>query len=215
MEINWQQLIRSRRAYAKLNFKVPGDDIMQEFLSVKHLAVAHRSSYGSGWLSLTLHGHKPHWTEAINQYPGFEQELDWKFKYHWTEIAEYCPKTVEFIQSLPYSTLHRVRFMLLKPGGLIDYHRDVDKMSMSPMNVSINMPDGCEFNIYDQLSSKPIKKIPFTDNSCFLVNIGHYHRVINRSTQDRLHMIIHGAYNNEFVNNFINYIDMENTDDGQ
>jgi hypothetical protein len=204
--MHWDTARASRAAWAKLK-NSPPTGIQEEFNNIKYLAVDHRSSYGSGWQSLTLHGEKPHWTEAIDQYPGYKHIKDWEHEYHWTEIAERCPLTVEYIKSLPFSKLHRVRFMLLRPGGLIDYHRDNSNMTLSPLNISFNMPEGCEFNIYDQESSEPIKTIPFTDNSAFLVNIGHYHRVINRSNEDRLHMIVHGRYINDFHNNPTNYVE--------
>ena len=203
--MTWHNIQSSRAAWAKLNTTTPVG-ILQEFAQVKHLAVNHRSDYGSGWQSLTLHGEKPHWTEGINQYPGHKTDVDWQYNYHWTEIADVCPITVGYIKSLPYIKLQRVRFMLLRAGGLIDYHRDVDKMNLSPLNISINMPNQCEFNMYDYESATPQKTIPFTDNSAFIVNIGHYHRVINRSQEDRLHMIVHGKYTDDFYNNPTKYI---------
>lgn len=199
--MSWEKFTKSRCAYAKYD-SIPPSGILEEFNNIKHLIVKHRSTYGSGWCSLTLHGAKPHWTEAIDRYPGYSNEVDWKYNYHWTEIAEQCPITVQYIKSLPFTKLQRVRFMLLKAGGLIDYHRDVAHMNLSPMNISVNNPIGCEFNVYDQESNKPIKTIPFTDNSVFIVNIGLYHRVINRSNEDRLHMIVHGQYDTKFTNDY-------------
>tara|TARA_R110000851_G_scaffold113925_2_gene238751 strand:- start:334 stop:981 length:648 start_codon:yes stop_codon:yes gene_type:complete len=204
--MQWSNAQKSRAAWAKLRSSPP-TSILTEFNNVKHLVVNHRSSYGNGWQSLTLHGEKPHWTEAINHYPDHENDVDWQYDYHWTEIAEACPVTVNYIKSLPFARLQRVRFMLLRAGGLIDYHRDTHKMNLSPLNVSINMPDQCEFNTYDYLSEQPQKTIPFTDNSAFVVNIGHYHRVINRSNEDRLHMIVHGNYTHDFYNNPANYVE--------
>lgn len=212
VDMNFSKLQKSKVAWAKLNVEVPGDDIWKEFHNVKHLAKEHRSSYGSGWLSLTLHGKKPHWTEAIDRYPGYENEIDSKYPYDWTKISDECPITVEFIKSLPYTSFNRVRFMYLKAGGLIDYHRDTDKMSLSPLNISINQPDGCTFDVYDQSLGNNIKTIPFTDNSAFIVNIGHYHRVINRSDTDRLHIIVHGGFSQEFWKNTQNYITDYDTD---
>lgn len=205
--MGWETIQQSRTAWAQLN-TVPPLEIRTEFDRLRHLVVEHRSSYGSGWQSLTLHGERPHWTEAIDRYPGHENDKDWNYDYRWTEIAEHCPITVDYIKSLPFTRLQRVRFMLLRPGGLIDYHRDVNKMNLSPLNISINMPHGCEFNVYDYESEHHEKVIPFTDQTAFIVNIGHYHRVINRSNQDRLHMIVHGQYTPDFYNNPQKYISM-------
>lgn len=208
--MNWNDFTSSRKAFARLNTRPP-DGILQEFNNVKHLIVKHRSTYGSGWCSLTIHGEKPHWTEAINRYPGYSNIQDWNYNYHWTEVADQCPITVKYIKSLPFKKFARVRFMLLKAGGLIDYHRDVDYMNLYPLNISINNPLDCEFNIYDQNSSNPVKTIPFIDNSAFIVNIGLYHRVINRSQEDRLHIIVHGHYTDEFELNYEKFlIDQDN-----
>jgi hypothetical protein len=203
--MSWTTIQQSRTAWAQLH-SAPPAEIRTEFDNLRHLVVEHRSSYGAGWQSLTLHGERPHWTEGIDRYPGHENDLDWKYDYHWTEVATQCPITVEYIKSLPFKKLQRVRFMLLRPGGLIDYHRDVNKMNLSPLNISINMPQGCEFTTYDYESEQHEKVVPFVDQSAFIVNIGHYHRVINRSNQDRLHMIVHGQYTQDFYNQPQNYI---------
>lgn len=205
--MSWKEIQNSNIGWAKLKVHVPGPEIANEFKNIKHLVKYHRADYGAGWQSITLHGFKPHYTEGINHYKGFENFKDHEFEYHWTDIAAECPKTVEFIKSLPYERLQRVRFMYLKAGGLIDYHRDVNKYNLSPMNISINNPYGCEFNIFDQMSNKDKTTIPFKDNTAFLVNIGHYHRVINRSKEDRLHMIVHGKFTNNFYNNYNDYIE--------
>lgn len=203
--MTWHDIQKSRTAWAQLN-TTPPKEIADEFERVRHLLVDHRSSYGNGWQSLTLHGERADWTEAINQYPGFENVIDWEYDYHWTEIADACSITKNYIRQLPYVKLHRVRFMFLHPHGLIDYHRDSDKMNLSPLNISINMPQGCEFNIYDQDSVAPIKTVPFTDQSAFFVNIGHYHRVINRSNEGRLHIIVHGKFTDDFTHNPSKYV---------
>ena len=203
--MSWEKLQKSRAAWAQLD-STPPKEIYDEFNALRYLVVDHRSSYGAGWQSLTLHGEKIHWTEAIEQYPGHENDRDWNYEYHWTEIAELCPITVDYIKSLPFQRFQRVRFMLLRAGGLIDYHRDVNKMNLSPLNLSINMPKGCEFNVYDYESEQHEKRIPFEDQSAFIVNIGHYHRVINRSKEDRLHMIVHGQYTHDFYNHPEKYV---------
>jgi len=194
----------SERGWVKLKF-TPPQQALNEWNTIKHLAKHHRMDYGKGWMSLTLHGMKPHWTEAIDRYPGYKDELDWEIDYHWTEIAEYCPETVNFVKTLPFTKLHRVRFMYLRAGGFIDYHRDSDHMNLTPINISINNPTACEFKFYK--NEKFYTKVPFENSSAFLVNIGLNHRIDNHSNQDRLHMIVHGRYNQDFENNFLNYVE--------
>ena len=99
-----------------------------EAMSVYDEAIQHRSNdydendpndYGHrGWRSLTLHGlgkHiSQHWDakDVVEAGFKFNNEDEARKAYHWTEIADKCPKTVEMIKSIPgYFTYDRVRYM--------------------------------------------------------------------------------------------------------
>ena len=198
-----KELANSRCAWVKMNYEIPAEDILVEFKRIQHLLVNHRSDYSYGWQSLTLHGHNLHWTEAIDRYPGYEDQIDSNFDYHWTELAKECPSTTRFISSLPYSKLHRVRFMLLRKGGYIRFHRDTEKLTLSPLNISINNPKNCSFIVYDNILDIE-KLIPFENGTSFHVNIGLRHAVFNNANEDRLHIIVHGNYTDDFISQFKN-----------
>ena len=105
-------------------------------MAVYDEAIQHRSNdydendpddYGHrGWRSLTLHGlgkHvSQHWDSKDVREAGYvyENEQEARKAYHWTEIADKCPKTVEMIKSIPwYQSFDRVRYMYLEPRGFI------------------------------------------------------------------------------------------------
>ena len=86
-----------------------------------------------GWRSLTLHGlgkHvSQHWDSKDVREAGYvyENEQEARKAYHWTEIADKCPKTVEMIKSIPgYQAFDRVRYMYLEPRGFITPHKDME-----------------------------------------------------------------------------------------
>lgn len=146
----------------------------------------HREDYGYGWKSLTLHGLNDD-TQSLNQYG--DNRLDTLNQLNWTWVADRCPITKKFLTDVwPAEFLNRVRFMLLEPGGYILPHQDRpdDQKRLSVCNISLNMPDGCEFVMKNQ------GKVPFDDNgSAFLMDISNVHSIWNRSDKPRIHMIIH------------------------
>ena len=97
-----------------------------EAMSVYDEAIQHRSNdydendpddYGHrGWRSLTLHGlgkHvSQHWDSKDVREAGYvyENEQEARKAYHWTEIADKCPKTVEMIKSIP-GIKHLIEFV--------------------------------------------------------------------------------------------------------
>jgi len=148
---------------------------------------SHREdSYGKGWKSLTLHGLNED-TQSLGQY-GDDRNAVLK-DLHWTWVADHCPVTKKFLTDVwPAEFLNRVRFMLLEPGGYILPHQDRpdDQKRLSVCNISLNMPEGCDFVM------KNFGTLPFEDKgSAFLVDISNVHAVINRSDKPRIHMIIH------------------------
>lgn len=148
---------------------------------------SHREdSYGNGWKSLTLHGLNED-TQSLEQYGSDRNKiLD---QLDWTWVADQCPTTKKFLTDVwPAEYLNRVRFMLLEPGGYILPHQDRpdDQKRLSVCNISLNMPEGCDFVMKD------FGTVPFEDKgSAFLIDISNVHAVINRSNKPRIHMIIH------------------------
>ena len=42
-----------------------------------------------------------------------------------TYVGKQCPKTMEFVNSLPYARIDDVRYLVIKSGGYIAEHVDV------------------------------------------------------------------------------------------
>jgi hypothetical protein len=171
----------SRLPWLKLNLEIPTDEILNEASIVYTQAVLHRDTdkfahyTHQGWKSLTLYGDDSTtttYTEGIKD---------------WTDIAELCPATVDFVKK--YWTLNestgRIRFMWLEPGGYILPHTDRDESKFYETNVAIAQPEGCKFRFLDYGT------VPFSTGSAFLVDISKKHLVANNSDQVRLHFIVH------------------------
>ena len=137
--------------WLKLPIDVPWKDIYKE---AKHLLdtecfTLHRANTGGGWLSLCIHGMSSTHTNVPEDYKlpdSAERELS-----TWTDIAKFCPATVEWMKSsMPYTEFTRVRFMALLPGGWIAPHQDTTNVpGFGATNVAINNPDGCALVMED------------------------------------------------------------------
>lgn len=171
--------------YLKLATEVPVELIYREWEAVKHLAVLHRDhGYEShrDWYGLCLHGLGATMTEDYTQY-GYKRGDP--PKHSWTEIADLCPETVSWIKSqFPSDNYYRIRFMLLKAGGYIAPHTDSTKFILAPINISITHPTDCEM-IWTKFG-----KQPWLPGQVYLMNLSYEHEVLNKSTEDRLHIII-------------------------
>ena len=118
---------------------------------------------------------------------------------HWTEIADSCPVTTEFFKNdFHYKRYNRIRFMALKPGGMIRWHADVPEgedptFDLGVVNISLNNPENCFFNM------GLWGNIPITDGCMWLFGNNHYHMVVNNHpTETRYHMIVSGTPNERF-----------------
>ena len=177
-----------------------------EALAVYDEAIQHRKNdydesnpddYGHrGWRSLTLHGlgkHvSQHWDSKDVKAMGFDfkSEEEVREAYHWTEIADKCPKTVDMIKSIPgYMSFDRVRYMYLEPGGYITPHNDYEHNKLGPLNISLNNPEHCYFKMIDDNAY-----VPWKPGKMIKMNVGHQHAVMNDTNEVRVHMIIHGQY---------------------
>lgn len=176
--------------YLELNINAPYNDIYQEWLNVKHLAVKHRAKesisekffYGhQGWDSLVIYG--KHYTATT----GNEKPFDW------TEIADSCPITKSWLEEtfLINETTGRIRFMHLDAGGYILPHVDRDAKGFGEINIAIKQPKECFFRFTHY------GNVPFKDGSACLVDISNEHMVFNGSTEPRLHIIVHGNLRNK------------------
>ena len=183
----------SKLPYLKVNLTIPLLDICDEAqnLLAKGMYEPHRSDDGEGWNVFTLFGEGEYITIGGN----------WgdPTKYHWTNLAKkYCPKTIEWLQSLPYTEIYRARFMFLEPHGHIKIHHDKepqehlgDTVIDDAMNIAIKHPQGCYMR---QVYKDYYNEVPFKDGTAFFFNNRYFHYVHNNSNETRIHMIIHAKW---------------------
>lgn len=172
-----------------VEFDADFDSMLEECKRNDSLFVGHRQkdqqlSYThDGWSAITLHGINSTATENYEQY-GYESEEAANYK--WTDVCELFPKCAEFLKSLGYTKYSRVRIMKVKAGGYIMPHVDGPGRIFGPLNIAINNPAGCGFYFKDW------GRVPFEQARGFMLDIGNEHIVLNDSTEDRYHFIVHG-----------------------
>jgi hypothetical protein len=175
---------------------MPYAEILAEARAVRHRFVTHREGDGEGWMSLCIHGMSAEQTDAPNMY-GYTHDTA---PYTWTDIADLCPVTTDYFKNqFPFQFYHRLRFMLLRPGGYIVQHSDNRTSNLgAATNISLNNPVGCKFVTERGL-------IPFRDTGSVMMFNNHYqHVVFNDSDEERIHIIVHGAWDGRRWNPIIN-----------
>jgi hypothetical protein len=169
----------------------------KEAASIKHLFVDHKDDdyiegmSHKGWRSLVIHGINENKTRHYKYY-GFKNEKD--AKYDWTTIAEKCPITTNWLKNtFPMIEYNRIRFMLLEPNGYILPHRDGYSHELSKINIALNHPDNCIFKMNNH------GVVPMKPGVVMFLDVFNFHSYINKSKEDRIHIIIHpGDPNSEF-----------------
>lgn len=177
-----------------LGFTPPVEQMLKEAIKLIPMMVSHRAEYEehSGWKSLVLHGLGPTMTSGAEHY-GLNP--DDPSIYKWTEVAELAPVTTAFFRdTFKYNYYQRIRFMLLEPGGYVCPHTDSDQYLLGSVNIALNNPAGCEF------AMKGVGVLPFEPGAIIKLALINQHAVINRSTEPRIHMIIHGSPDHIFWN---------------
>lgn len=173
--------------YVELDFNLDHESMLEEAQALKQHYITHREgSYDhQGWRSLVLHGwngtQSGHWKDY--GYENIEQVVE---HLHWTEYAELCPTTVDFIKNhFPSELLGRVRFMLLEAGGHIGLHTDSRTPLLENTNISLSNPKGCIWQWGDG------ETLFMDPGKTYVMNIHYPHSVFNHSSEDRYHLIIH------------------------
>lgn len=161
----------------------------------------HRGEAHPGWNSCCIHGIDVDKTGAWTTY-GYinEQEVPYK----WTSLSDRTPSIKNFWQNLfPSEHYRRIRFMELEAKGIISPHSDMpgrlpgednfDALAFGvPINIAVIHPDDCVM----VLEGKGI--VPLKAGRAFIINIRHYHSVLNFSKSSRIHVIGHSyGYGNK------------------
>jgi hypothetical protein len=169
----------------------------KEAVSIKNLFVDHKDDdyiqgiSHKGWKSLTIHGIDEKKTRHYKYY-GFTTEKD--AKYTWTTIASKCPITFNWLKNIfPLIDYNRIRFMLLEPGGYIIPHKDGYHHELAKINIALNHPENCVFKMEHH------GVVPMKPGVVMFLDVFNLHSYINKSKEDRIHIIIHpGNPNTEF-----------------
>ena len=158
---NGREYLVSNAKCLKLDIEVPHNQMAQEAKALRDKFVPYRSTYDTqGWYSLPIIGKSSTEPYAWNQYSEYNSAKDAAFDMQFTDIAEQCPITVNWLKTVyPSNSYGRVRFMLLEPGGYILPHQDRESTEkrLSVCNISLNNPEGCQFVFKDK------GKVPFKD----------------------------------------------------
>jgi len=141
-----------------------------------------------GWSSVCLHGLGEDKVATADSY-GLDE---FNAPYTFTDVANFHPETVRYWKNFPCERFTRIRYMKLAAGGVISVHNDgyndiPDGFNpldgILPINVAIVHPDHCEMIIED------CGTVPFSPGKVFLVNVARNHMVVNKSNNDRIHLI--------------------------
>ena len=176
-----------------MNIDVPYKQMALEAECLIHRFVKHRGEWNPGWSSLTIHGQSAERTQPPHWYidHGYDTE-ETSPPVGWTDIAEQCPVTVEWLRNTwPFKKYNRVRYMLLEPGGYIQPHHDFDTRALAAFNVALSNPPGVEFALEES------GLIPWEPGDARAIDIGRDHAVYNKGTENRIHMIIHGLWGDD------------------
>jgi hypothetical protein len=197
----WEQTewayTKSLAPWLELLIDAPYAEMLEEAKNLRELFVEHRGDENShqGWHSLCVHGISATHTGSAESYG-----MTWDTApYTWTEIQDRCPVTVNYFKNtFPYTKYHRLRYMLLEPGGYITPHQDNQRRHLhAAVNISLNHPENCNMVTTDGC-------LPFKNTgSVFLFDNGITHAVYNDSDIPRYHIIVHGEPKNPDWNRLV------------
>ena len=184
---NGREYLVSNAKCLELDIPVPHLEMAEEAKALKEKFVPYRSSYKtSGWYSLPIIGKSSQEPYSWDNYSEYKSAKDAAADMHYTEIAEQCPTTINWLEkTYPSKNYGRVRFMLLEPGGYIEPHTDTTHSILGAINVALTHPEGCAWTWSDG------GKINFQPGKAYAVNISYEHSVVNESDEDRYHLIVH------------------------
>ena len=171
-----------------LTLLVPHEIILTEIKNIESLLLVHREEYNEhqGWKSFCIHG-KAYDATREDEYYNDDRS------YQWTPEAEkLMPKTVEYFKTQwPGDQYHRIRVMLLEPGGYISIHSDNGSPGLNPINIAITQPTDCDFVIEEKGS------VPFAPGRAIWLDVNQRHTVFNHSNEPRWHIIVHQNIKNQ------------------
>lgn len=185
---NSREYLLSDAKCLKLDLEIPFEKMASEAKVLRDRFILYRQndSYGhQGWYSLPLYGLGLDRPMSWDAY-GYATPRDAAEDFTWTEIAEQCPVTVEWLKnSFPSQRLGRVRFMLLTAGGYINRHKDSPYRVPEAINIALTNHPNCIWWWEDG------SRLDFKPGDAYAMNLSYEHSIDNRSLEDRYHLIVH------------------------
>lgn len=188
-------LNQSNFGWIELALEVDLAGFQLEALNAGPYLVPHREDDdNTGWNSTCIHGIDTHCTGAWTNY-GYTDEADVPYK--WTDLAHRTPAVKSFWQrTFPADNYRRIRFMELKSNHAITPHSDMpgrlpgeqgmDMLDFGvPVNIAVVHPEDCHMVL------EGFGTVPFKEGKSFIINIRHFHTVVNFSNRSRVHIIGH------------------------
>ena len=183
-----REYFQSEGRYLKLDIELPYKEMCKEAFALLDKFTPHRGDEYShtGWESLTIHGLGWDKHENYDAY-GYKRGKDASNDMKWTEVGDLCPITTKWLKEVfPCKKYGRVRFMLLRAGGEIAMHNDSPSgmRLIENINIALNNPEGCKWIWGDQ------EELIMKPGGVYAMNLSYDHSVINKSNEDRMHIII-------------------------
>lgn len=179
--------LHSQDKCLKLDLPIPHKEILNEAISIRNLFTPYRTGEydHKGWHSVSLYGLAHDKPASYDAY-GFANGGEAAKHFVWTDAAERCPITVNWLNTVfPTKKFGRVRFMLLEAGGFIAPHTDAPIPHIEPVNIALSNPKECNW-IWGDGSI-----LEFQPGDIYAMNTGLEHSVKNNSDIDRYHIIVH------------------------
>jgi|FreactcultureFD7_1027221.scaffolds.fasta_scaffold02251_7 hypothetical protein len=182
-----REYLVSEARYLKLDIEIPYEEILLEAKNLREIFIPYRQNGYDfyGWHSLPIRGLSSKDPYSWEQYdlPSARAAAE---KMIWTEIADQCPITTNWLKTVyPSQSYARVRFMLLEPAGQIGFHSDTTYSVLGAVNIALNNPDNCKWHWRDG------DTLQFVPGDVYAMNNSYEHSVINDSNEDRYHLIVH------------------------
>jgi hypothetical protein len=102
-----------------------------------------------------------------------------------TPLMARCPHVQEVLRAFRCPLLS-VRFLRLKAGSIIKEHRDYE-LGFDDGEVRLHVPVQTNAEVEFILNGK---RVVMDEGTCWYVNVNFPHRVANRGTTDRVHLVI-------------------------
>lgn len=113
---------------------------------------------------------------------------------NWTPEADYFPKIVEYIKTLPFKSIGRVLFFTTFPGSAVPIHRDSIVAEHSDHNINLFFCKGRPSFVWDSINKKKI----YLDQSAtsYFFNNRDYHGV-DAESEFRYTVRVDGTFTDE------------------